>query len=225
MYINWLANSGKTKTQGFKDLDIDPIVLKYFSVFENVIINDRLDIVIDANRYYDGMMPDVINPIREVNVVDGTVKHIYPGSTIDLRRSFFYMILLDTFDNSEDDLIIDSETGEDKLVQAMCQNKLSNILYPIDFPLDPDKKGIKWTGTDVDIVNFDYGWNSEILEDACEKALMIKAREYVEDCSILKYLGIRYILNKIYPLKYVYNMDFDAEHCLAFFSYSRLKMH
>ena len=93
----------------------------------------------------------------------------------------------------------------------MCQNKLSNILYSIDFPLSPDKKGIKWTGTDVDIVNFDYGWNSGILEDACEKALMKKAREYVEDCSILKYLGIRYILNKIYPLKYDYNMDFDAE--------------
>ena len=211
MYINWLANSGKTRTQGFKDLNIDPIVLKYFSVFENVVINDKLDIVIDANRCYDGMMPDVTNPIKEVNVVNGTVKHIYPGSTIDLRRSFFYMILLDTFDNSEDDLIIDSETGEDKLVQAMCRNKLSNILYPIDFPLSPDKKGIKWTGTDVDIVNFDYGWNSEILEDACEKVLMIKAREYVEDCSILKYLGIRYILNKIYPLKYEYNMDFDAE--------------
>ena len=40
---------------------------------------------------------------------------------------------------------------------------------------------------------------------------MVKAREYVEDCSILKYLGIRYVLNKIYPLKYEYNMDFDAE--------------
>lgn len=210
MYLNWLAKSGKTRTQGMKNLSIDPIVLKYFSVFENVIINDRLDIVVDANRFYDGMMPDVINPIREINP-DGTIKHIYPGSNINLRRSFFYEILLDTFDNSEEDLYLDSSTGEDKLIQAMCKNKLANILYPNDFPLAPSKEGIKWTGTDVDIVNYKYGWNSALLEEVCEEVLLIKAREYVEDCSILKYLGIRYILNKIYPLQYDYNMNFDAE--------------
>ena len=211
MYINWLANSGKTRTQGMKNLDIDSIVIKYFSVFENVIINDRLDIVIDSNRFYDGMLPDVTNPIREVNVVDGTVKHIYPGSNNALRLRFFYAILLDTFDNSDDDFYSDSSTGEDKLIQAMCRNKLSNILYPNDYPLDPFKGGIRWTGTDVDIVNYKYGWNSALLEEACEQVLMIKAKDYVENCSILKYLGIRYMLNKIYPLQYDYNMDFDAE--------------
>lgn len=210
MYINWLANSGKTRTQGMKDLDIDSTVLKYFSVFENVIINDRLDIIIDANRFYDGMMTDVTNPINEINP-DGTVKDIYPGSNMNLRRSFFYAILLDTMDNASDDLYMDPNTGEDLLIKAMCQNKLSNILYPNDFPLHPTKDGIKWTGTDVDIINYEYGFSSEKIEQICEEYIMKKANDYVADCPILKYLGIRYILNKIYPLKYDYNMDFDAE--------------
>lgn len=209
MYLNWLANSGKTRTHGMKDLSIDSVVLRYFSIFENVIINDTLDIIVDSNRFYDGMMPDVTNPINKVE--DDELIHIYPGSTINLRRRFFYNILLDTFDNSEDDLYQDSATGTDYLVQAMCRNKLSNILYPNDFPLKPTKTGIKWTGCDVDIVNYDYGWNSDLLESACEDVLKLKAGEYVDNCSILKHLGLRYILNKIYPLKYDYNMNFDDE--------------
>lgn len=210
MYINWLANSGKTRTQGFKDLNIDSTVLKYFSVFENVIINDRIDIVIDANRFYDGMMADVTNPINTVNE-DGTIKHIYPGSDINLRRRFFYTILLDSMDNSEKDLYMDTNTGNDSLVQAMCQNKLSNILYPNDFPLAPAKDGIRWTGSDTDIINYEYAFSSDMLEYVCEEYVMKKAKDYVTDCPILKYLGIRYILNKIYPLKYNYNMNFDTE--------------
>jgi hypothetical protein len=106
---------------------------------------------------------------------------------------------------------MDPNTGEDLLIKTMCQNKLSNILYPNDFPLHPTKDGIKWTGTDVDIINYEYGFSSEKIEQICEEYIMKKANEYVADCPILKYLGIRYILNKIYPLKYDYNMDFDAE--------------
>jgi hypothetical protein len=29
---------------------------------------------------------------------------------------------------------------------------LANTLYPCDFPIEPDKNGIRWTGTNVDIV-------------------------------------------------------------------------
>lgn len=209
MYINWLTNSGKTRTQGFKALDIDPIVLKYFSVFENVIINDRLDIVIDSNRVYDGMLPDVNNPIRTTNP-DGTIKHIYPGSDINLRRRFFYEILLDSFENGED-LHMDSETCQDTLVEAMCKNKLANILYPQDFPIEPSEEGIRWTGSNIDVINFAYGWNKALLESTCEKYLLSKAKEYVENNSILKYFGLRYILNKIYPKIYEFDMNLESE--------------
>jgi len=158
MYINWLCKSGKTRSYNFKGENIDPLVLKYFSVFENVIINDTVDIVVDSNRFYDGMHPDVCNDPFEVDETTGELKLIYPGANNVIRRRFFFNILLSVLEEkgSDEELYFDVETLEDSLIKRICDHKLSNILYPCDQPLEPDKDGIIYTGTDVDIVNFDY---------------------------------------------------------------------
>lgn len=157
MYLNWLAISGKTRTYGFKGENIDPQVLNYFSVFENVIIDNRVDIVVDSGRYYDGLKPDVNNPPYETDWDTGNIKIIYPGMSYNERRRMMFEMLIRTLESrqSEDDIKqFDEEAKKDNLVISMCNDKLSNILYPEDFPLAPDKNGVRWTGSDVDICNY-----------------------------------------------------------------------
>lgn len=157
MYLNWLANSGKTRTYGFKAENIDPIVLKYFSVYENVIIDNRIDIVYDSNRFYEGLMPDVINQPIKYDEEDPDIEkpiYVYPGAQIDLRRRYFYSLMMKIFDkNSGIDIVTDPEINENFIIKELCNDEKSNILYPDDFPLEPDRNGIRWTGTDVDIIN------------------------------------------------------------------------
>lgn len=166
MYINWLCRSGKTRSYNFKSENIDPKVLNYFAVFENVIINDRIDIVVDSNRYYDGMRPDCCNEPVVEDVVNGNVHIQYPGVDSMLKRRYFFNTLLRCLEETTESLGIDPETGEDTLIKAVCDHKLSNILYPNDFVLEPDKNGIFRTGTDVDIVNFDYETEQRLVEKA-----------------------------------------------------------
>lgn len=157
MYLNWLSNSGKTRTYGFKGQDIDPMVLNYFSVFENIIISDRIDIVVDSGRFYDGLKPDVINPPYETNWDTGKIKIIYPAMNFGERRRMLFEMVIQVLENrnSEDDIKqFNSETRQDDFVIEICNNKLSNILYPEDFPLSPDNNGVMWTGSDVDICNY-----------------------------------------------------------------------
>ena len=172
MYINWLCKSGKTRSYNMKDKFIDPEVLEYFSVFENVIINDTIDIVVDSNRFYDGMYPDVCNDPIEINGETGEVKLAYPAVSSSERRRFFYNILLHVLEENPDDetLHLDPDTMEDGLIKKICDHKLSNILYPCDQPLEPDEDGIRYTGTNVDIVNCDY--EREVREVEAAKAAL-----------------------------------------------------
>ena len=39
------------------------------------------------------------------------------------------------------------------IFETLSNEKKSNILYPRDFPMEPDRNGIIWTGSDIDIVN------------------------------------------------------------------------
>ena len=158
MYINWLCKSGKTRSYNFKAENIDPVVLKYFSVFENVIINDTVDIVVDSNRFYDGMQPDVCNDPYDTNPITGAKTLRYPGADPIIKRRYFFSILLKVLSEKKPDeeLYMDSETLTDTLVQRICMNKMSNILYPCDQPLEPDRNGIMFNGLDYDIVNFGY---------------------------------------------------------------------
>lgn len=166
MYINWLCYSGKTRSYNFKAENIDPRVLNYFAVFENVIINDTVDIVVDSNRFYDGMKPNPNNEPITTDVINDKIYVNYPGAKKGIRNRFFFNILLSCLENSDDELYMDSETGVDTLVKAMCDHKLSNILYPSEFVLEADKNGILYTGTDYDIVNFDYETEKQMVEKA-----------------------------------------------------------
>lgn len=164
MYLNWLAASGKTRTYGFKGDNIDRHVLAYFSIFENVILNNRIDIVIDSGRYYDGLRPDVNNPPYIYDRDTQTFKVVYPGiSAAERRRMFFEMLLQAIEAQDEDTPRYNPQTGEQPLVRVMCDNRLSNILYPEDFPFVPDAKGIIRTGTDVDICNYTVPDHKNVL--------------------------------------------------------------
>lgn len=175
MYLNWLSNSGKTRTYGFKAENIDPIVLKYFSIYENIIIDNRIDIVVDSNKFYDGLRPDVCNNPYEIND-DGTIKVIYPAMSYDIRRTYFFEILLQTLSSrNNDNGRYDPETGEDFLIKDMCDNKMSNILYPDDYPLEPDSNGIRYTGTEYDICNNDFtDKTDELLLAAIQRETAIR---------------------------------------------------
>lgn len=176
MYINWLCKSGKTRSYNFKSDNIDPRVLKYFSVFENVVINDTVDIVVDSSRFYDGMKPDPNNEPVSINPIDGSIKINYPGAKDRDRRRYFFNILLSVIgDSDKNDLCMDSETGKDTLVQRICDNRLSNILYPNDFPLEASKNGIMYTGTNCDIINFDYETEQALIRDAKQALQNIQA--------------------------------------------------
>lgn len=160
MYLNWLSTSGKTKSYGYKEKNINPNVLRYFSIFENNIIDNRLDIVVDSNRFYEGLRPDVNNEpiIYETEYPDpNNPIYVYPGAQLDIKRRYFYLMLLKALEAKEPDeeLFYDYETNDNPLLDRVCELQESNILYPEDFPLKPDTHGIKWNGMDVDIVNYE----------------------------------------------------------------------
>lgn len=165
MYLNWLARSGKTRTHAFQDANIDPIVLKYFSVYQNTIIDDRIDIVVDSNKIYDGLQDD-INEIIRIDWSDGDPKPIYqyPGSRIDLRRRYFWNMFLTVMEEKYDrepekEILYASNhvSEDDNIVEAMVNHKMSNYLYPRDFPLEPDRNGIIWTGSNNDTISTPEG--------------------------------------------------------------------
>lgn len=201
MYMNWLAKSGKTRTFGFKDENIDSKVLNYFSIYENVIINDRIDIVVDGGRYYDGMQPDVNNPIYETDPITGEERVSYVGADMNLKRRMFYEMLLQELEkrNAQNEQIVqrDPETGVDYLLRDICNNKVSNLLYPDDFPLKPDDDGIKWTGTQVDIVNNnDYMYKaivkyklSQDSDEIMEEPIMLSSNRQLTDAIIAGYIA------------------------------------
>ena len=96
----------------------------------------------------------------------------YPAVSSSERRRFFYNILLHVLEENPDDetLHLDPDTMEDGLIKKICDHKLSNILYPCDQPLEPDEDGIRYTGTNVDIVNCDY--EREVREVEAAKAAL-----------------------------------------------------
>lgn len=160
MYLNWLARSKQTRTYGFKADNIDPIVLKYFSIYQNTIIDNRIDIVVDAGKEYEGLQDD-INEIIKYDWDETNPKPIYqyPGGQIDLRRRYFWNMFLTLIEekqaknpDNEISYVGVPDTTELDIIENMKSHKLANTLYPCDFPIEPDKNGIRWTGTNVDIV-------------------------------------------------------------------------
>lgn len=155
MYINWLNKSGKTRSDNYPELDINPKVLKYFSIFENTIVGNRLDIFMDSEKVYNGVPEDICGePIKVTTEMKKLL--LYPGANKIIRRKFFYdNIFVPTINESEDiQASIRDSTIIDPVFEALKKNKNSNILYAEDFPLEPDKNGIMWTGSNKTIVCF-----------------------------------------------------------------------
>ena len=153
MYINWLNKSGKTRSDNYPELDINPKVLKYFSIFENTIVGNRLDIFMDSEKVYNGVPEDICGePIKVTTEMKKLL--LYPGANKIIRRKFFYdNIFVPTINESEDiQASIRDSTIIDPVFEALKKNKNSNILYAEDFPLEPDKNGIMWTGSNKTIV-------------------------------------------------------------------------
>lgn len=151
MYIKWLNKSGKTRSDNFPDTDINPKVLKYFSVFENYIVSDRFDITIDSGKTYNGIPDDITGePIKTDINMKRTL--IYPGVDVNLKRRFFYEKIFVPEINSqtkgqEFQSSIRDDTTLDPVFEALKHDSNANILYCEDFPLSPDKNGIRWTGS------------------------------------------------------------------------------
>ena len=155
MYINWLNKSGKTRSDNYPELNINPKVLKYFSIFENTVVGNRLDIFMDSGRTYNGVPEDICGePIKMTKDMKKLL--LYPGANIDIKRKFFYdNIFVPTINDSEDiQASIRDDTIIDPVFEALKKNKKSNILYAEDFPLEPDKNGIMWTGSNKTILCF-----------------------------------------------------------------------
>lgn len=155
MYINWLNKSGKTRSDNYPELDINPKVLKYFSIFENTIVGNRLDIFMDSEKVYNGVPEDICGePIKVTTEMKKLL--LYPGANKIIRRKFFYdNIFVPTINESEDiQASIRDSTIIDPVFEALKKNKNSNILYAEDFPLEPDKNGIMWTGSNKTIICF-----------------------------------------------------------------------
>lgn len=156
MYIKWLNKSGKTRSDNFPELDINPKALKYFSIFENYIVSDRFDIFIDSGTTYNGVPEDITGePIKTGTDMKRTL--IYPGADINLKRKFFYdQIFVPTINSQTEGQELQSsirdQTTEDPIFNALKRNDKANILYAEDFPLNPDKNGIRWTGSNVSYV-------------------------------------------------------------------------
>lgn len=155
MYINWLNKSGKTRSDNYPELNINPKVLKYFSIFENTIVDNRLDIFMDSEKVYNGVPEDICGePIKVTTEMKKLL--LYPGANKIIRRKFFYdNIFVPTINESEDiQASIRDSTIIDPVFEALKKNKNSNILYAEDFPLEPDKNGIMWTGSNKTIICF-----------------------------------------------------------------------
>lgn len=152
MYINWLNKSGKTRSDNFPNIDINPKVLKYFSVFENTVVGNRLDIFMDSGRTYNGVPDDICGePIK----IDQTGKRIllYPGIDPNIRRKFFFeKIFIPVMKGTDNIQDIETFDNRDPVFEKLKVHGNANILYAEDFPTEPDKNGIMWTGTDKDLL-------------------------------------------------------------------------
>ena len=157
MFINWFNKSGKTRSIPHPDYDLNEFVARYFSIYEANQKKDRIDIFVDSNKVYDGVYPDICNDLNYIDDVDATKPLIpqYPGADYDLRRRYFFDMFKKLLDEGGDyayDRVSDIEDDRKTWVDALTEMKESNILYPEDFPLEPDENGIIWTGTEEDIV-------------------------------------------------------------------------
>jgi hypothetical protein len=153
MYIKWLCLSKKTKVFAFKDKDINPVVLKYFSIYTNTIIDNRMDIVVDSGKQYTGLEGDICQSPIVYDPVTCIRKYVYPGAQINLRRRFFYSMLLSVTNNATERMGFNNTTGIDEIVTKLQNHAGSKVLYPADFPIAPDKNGIRWTGSKTNLVN------------------------------------------------------------------------
>ena len=153
MYMNWLCKSRKTKAYGLRDLNINPIVLKYFSIYNNVVIDNQIDMVIDSSRVYEGLFPDICNPITRY---DDDLKPtlVYPGGNISKRREFFYTMIEDIAAKNDDTEIVftKNDANDVTMIDSLRAHQGAKILYPEDFPLGTDKNGILWTGSNKSYV-------------------------------------------------------------------------
>lgn len=156
LYIKWLNKSGKTRSDNYPEKNINPKVLKYFSVFENTIIDNTLDISIDSSRTYNGIPDDITGEPIKTNK-DMTRTLIYPGANINLKRKYFYDKIFVPIINSQvsgeelQSSIRDGDT-DDPIFNALKEAKEANILYSEDFPLNPDENGIRWTGSNTSYI-------------------------------------------------------------------------
>lgn len=166
MFINWFCKSGKTRSVYYPERYINPKVLKYFSVFENFVVGNRLDIVMDAGKVYDGVPGDITGePIKTGMDLKRTL--IYPGANINLKRQYFYEKILKPVieaqrDGEELQSSIRDGTIKDPVFDALKKSENANILYFEDFPVEPDENGIRWTGTDKSYIadrNYDKNNN------------------------------------------------------------------
>lgn len=157
LYLNWLVHSLKTRALMLGGKDINPIVLKYFSIYNNVIIDNRIDIAYDGGKIYDGLMCDIV--VNEIFKEENNKKVlVYLGADPTLKRQKFFEKLKEISENNKNtgkDVIISKYNNEDNIVSLtdeILKDPFSNILYPDDFPLDPDRNGITWTGTEEDVI-------------------------------------------------------------------------
>lgn len=159
MYINWLNKSGKTRSDNYPEKNINPKVLKYFSIFENSVVDNRVDISVDSGRTYNGLPYDITGePIK--TGIDMKRTLMYPGADVNLKRRYFYeKIFVPTIESQEEGKELQStirdDTTIDPVFEAFKNTKEANILYCEDFPLMPDKNGIRWTGSNKSFITCD----------------------------------------------------------------------
>ena len=153
MFINWFNNSGKTRSVCHPEKDLAEFVLRYFSIFENIIIDNRLDIFIDSGTVYDGVPENICNDIIRRDIDTVTEYLSYPGANDMIRRRVFFAMLKDVVSDN----MLNAELGNGEClepvnwVKRIQKHPGSNILYAEDFPLKPDMDGIIYTGYDYDI--------------------------------------------------------------------------
>lgn len=156
MYINWLNKSGKTRSDNFPEQNINPKVLKYFSIFENFIVDNRLDIQVDSGRTYNGIPDDITGePIKTDVNLKRTL--IYPGADVNIARKYFYEqifgpVIESQVSGQELQTKLDGKNTIDPVFEALRDSKGANILYCQDFPLEPDENGIRWTGSNTSYI-------------------------------------------------------------------------
>lgn len=150
MFLNWFLKSGKTKSICYPGIDLKEVVLKYFSIYENDLVDNRLDIFIDSGRFYEGIPENICNDLFYYDKTTGKSSVMYPGVDNNIRRRYFFSMLkevISTKSLEEDGTSVD-------WMEELKNHKGSKILYPGDFPLEPDKNGIMFTGFNHDITVF-----------------------------------------------------------------------